>query len=116
MILGNEGLFKKGCPDIPDGRAPEQSQVTLNGLSYQLFKISDGAAGSTYATYCYTTKQEQNYYAIQFVIRYTSGCDESCGPYCGAEFEIACKNFDKVKEVEKPIEQIVSTIKFINLK
>ena len=114
VVLDSDNLIKKGCPNIPDGVAPKKTRITLNGLSYQLFKISDGAAGSTYTTYCYATKNEQNYYAIQFIIRYTTGCGENCGPYCGTEHEAACQNFDKVKEVEKPIEQMVSTLRFSN--
>jgi hypothetical protein len=111
-VLENEDSIKKGCPNIPDGITPEKSQVTLGGLNFDLYKLSDGAAGSTYTTYCYTTKLDQEYYAIQFVIRYTTGCGESCGPYCGTENEAVCQNFDKVKEVEKPIEQMVATFKF----
>lgn len=112
VVLAGEDLVKTGCPNIPDGSAPAESLVNLNNLSFRLLKISDGAAGSTYTTYCYVTERERKNYAIQFVIRYTSGCGESCGPYCGTEHEAACRNFDKAQEVEKPIEQMVSTLKF----
>ena len=110
-IFSNSESYLKGCPNIPDGTLFENNPVIINGINYQLNKISDAAAGSTYTTYCYIGRKDQKNYAIQFVIRYTSGCGENCGPYCGTENEAACKNFDKVKEVEKPIEQMVSTFK-----
>jgi hypothetical protein len=111
VVPANENLIKQGCPDIQTS-SPEQSQLILNGNNFTLYKESEGAAGSTFTTYCYTTKKDQNNYTIEFLIRYTSGCGENCGPYCGTPNETACRNFDKVKEVEKPIEQMISTFKF----
>ncbi len=103
----------KGCPDLQGGLPVEKKGVTLNNIKYSLSTSSGGAAGSTYTTYCYVTQKDQKYYIIEFLIRYTSGCGENCGPYCGTQFENECKNFDKLKEVETPIDQILSTFKFI---
>jgi hypothetical protein len=113
VVPASEDLVKTGCPDIQAGALPlDHSQVTLNGINFTLYKESEGAAGSTYTTYCYATPKGQNNYVIEFVMRYTSGCGESCGPYCGTPNEALCQNFDKVKEVEQPIEQMVSTFRF----
>jgi hypothetical protein len=111
VVPANENLIKQGCPDI-QASSPEQSQLTINGINFTLYKESEGAAGSSFTTYCYTTLKDQKYYAIDFLIRYTNGCGDGCGPYCGTPNETVCRNFDKVKEVEKPIEQMISTLKF----
>jgi hypothetical protein len=68
--------------------------------------------GSIYKTYCYTTKRNDNYYVINFLIRSTSRCGNICGSYCGTQYEAECKNLEIIKDIEEPINQIVSTFTF----
>lgn len=103
-------ILKNCFPDyLGVGLQPKKAEI--NNINYDLYELSDAAAGSTYTTYCYTTQKDQKYYALRFVMRYTSGCGESCGPYCGTPQENVCRNFNKAEEVEKPIKQIVATVK-----
>jgi hypothetical protein len=117
VVSISEDPIAKGCPNfpggLPSGYAGTQETVRINNIDYILYKASDGAAGSSYDSYCYVTKKDQNYYVISFVIRTTNGCGQNCGPYCGTQYEQECLNFSLLKDVETPIKNIVSTFKFI---
>jgi len=111
MVVSEEqDPLRVGCPDLPSNIS--SVPVEINGLDYIFYEASEGAAGSTYTTYCYITKKDKNYYVFNFLIRTTSGCGTNCGPYCETQFETECKNLDIVNAIDKPIEKIVSTLKF----
>lgn len=109
VVSGSEDPLKVGCSDL----SPNASSVPveINGQDFIFYEYGDGAAGSTYTTYCYITKKNNNYYVLDFFIRTTNGCGTNCGPYCETQFEAECKNLDIVNEIDKPIEKIVSTLK-----
>lgn len=105
-----ESPTEKGCSgtQLDSGKTK-----TINGIDYVLFIGSDVGAGSLYGDYCYVTKKDQNYYVLDFVIWSHTGCgDGGCGAYCETQFEMECKNLDRADMIEKPIEKIVSTLKF----
>jgi hypothetical protein len=105
-----------GCgQDISSGieiSGPED--VMLNNMNFKLYRGGDVGAGQLYTDYCYALDANNKHYTINFLIHSTNGCgDGNCGPYCGTENEQACKNFDMQKEVVQPMENMVSTLKFI---
>jgi hypothetical protein len=110
IVQEEQDSLKVGCPDLPSNIS--SIPVEINGLDYIFYEASEGAAGSTYTTYCYITKKDKNYYVFNFLIRTTSGCGTNCGAYCETQFETECKNLDIVNTIDKPIEKIVSTFKF----
>jgi len=86
----------------------------INNMKFEVYTSSDVGAGQLYSDYCYIYTIGYWSYVIDFSIHSTNGCGNgNCGPYCGTSNEQACKNFDMQKEVIAPIEQIVSTFKFI---
>ncbi len=88
---------------------------TINGMNFVVYESNDVGAGQLYSEYCYILDENNKNYVIDFLIHSTSGCGNgNCGPYCGTENEQACKNFDIQKEIIQPIEEIISTFKFIN--
>jgi len=104
--------LKNGCPDVPSDA--QESKVTINGIDYSLYKGEDPGAGSLYSSYCYITQKNQKYYILYFVIWSHLGCGGgNCGAYCGTQFETECRNLDRVKDIEKPIEKMVSTFKIL---
>jgi hypothetical protein len=117
VVSINEDPVAKGCPDFPISAlgtpGATQELAKINNIDWTLYKAADGAAGSSYNSYCYVTKKDQNYYVISFVIRTTNGCGQNCGPYCGTQYEQECLSFSLLKDVETPIKNIVFTFKFI---
>lgn len=117
VVSISEDPVAKGCPDFPlsylGTQGATQKTVKINNIDYALYWASDGAAGSSYNSYCYVTKKDQNYYLISFVIRTTNGCGDNCGPYCGTQYETECRNFDFSKDVEIPIRKIMFTFRFL---
>jgi len=106
-----EDAAKEGCPDIPADS--QEEKVTINNINYSLKKGEDAGAGSLYSSYCYIAQKNQKNYVLYFVIWSHLGCGNgSCGAYCETQFETECKNLDRIKDIEKPIEKIVSTFKF----
>ena len=103
-----------GCPDMKD--TIEQSWTiqgkTNDGLTYLLYKWGDAGAGQRYSLYCYAVQGKNNYYVFDITIRSANGCGwGSCGAYCGTPFEQECRNLDRVKDIEQPLNNIVATLK-----
>jgi hypothetical protein len=114
-VVIEEDPVEKGCPNFPGGsQGSTQEAVRINNIDYTLHKASDGAAGSSYLSYCYVTEKDLKYCVIDFVIRVTNGCGQSCSVYCGTQYQEECLNFNLENDVEKPIENILSTFKFLN--
>jgi len=114
VVPSSQYSLKNACPDYHQAPYfPEPQTLNFNGIDFTLYYSAEGAVGSNYLTYCYQTQKGDNYYILDFLIRTTSGCGQGCGPYCGTEHEEECINFNLHEEVEKPIEMIVSTLKFI---
>lgn len=110
----NEDPVKKGCPDFPVGiQGATENEVRINNIDYTFYRGSEGAMGSSYTNYCYVAPKGQNYYIVYFVIRSATGCGNNCGTYCGTQYEAECKNLDRAKDIEKPIEKIISTFRFV---
>lgn len=114
VVSTNEDPIKKGCPDFPAGiQGATESKIRINNIDYLLYAGSEGAAGSSYNSYCYVTERGQKYYVIDFVIRTTNGCGGSCGPYCGTQYELECINFNFEKDIKEPVQKIISTFRFL---
>jgi hypothetical protein len=112
-VVVEEDPIAKGCPDFPSGyQNIITKNVGINGIDFVIHKASDGAAGSSYISYCYVAEKDMKYYVVNFLIRTTNGCGENCGPYCGTQYEQECLNFNFSEDVEKPIEAIMSTFRF----
>jgi hypothetical protein len=96
----------------PNETNTEEKQVKINGYDFKVFKNSDIGAGSMYTTYCYTTQIEKSTYTVLFSIWSAAGCGQgNCGPYCDTPNEEECKTLDRTKEMDEPIEKIMSTFK-----
>jgi hypothetical protein len=115
VVSINEDPLAKGCPDFPAGiQGAAQEPLKINNIDWTLYTGAEGAAGSSYINYCYVAERNNNYYVVSFEIRTTNGCGSNCGPYCQTQYEAECINFNLAKDVEKPIETIVSTFKFLD--
>ena len=64
-----EKLDKDGCPPLVIEPSVKKN-VTLSGIPFCVQAIDDGAAGSTYRTYSYTTTVGKQIVALQFQIRH----------------------------------------------
>ena len=114
VISINEDPIVKGCPDFPLGiQGATQEMIKINNIDWTFYWGAEGAMGSSYASYCYVIKKDQNYYVVYFEIRNTNGCGENCGPYCGTQYEQECLDFNLARDVEKPIGLIMSTFQFL---
>lgn len=101
----------RGCANIQTGLGVKQQSIIINNINYILYTTSDAGAGSVYNDYCYVAQQGQNYYVLDFNIRYHSGCyNGGCGAYCETQYETECRNFNLNRDVEAVIQQIVSTL------
>jgi len=106
----------KACPDLQNSGNPMTSiqGKTSGGLSYTLYKNTDIGAGSLYATYCYVIQGKTHSYVFDFTIRSHSGCGAGeCGAYCDTPNEEECRNLDRVKTIEEPLNQIVASFKLL---
>ncbi len=96
------------------GQVVPRESKTINNLTYTIYEGSDVGAGNLYSDHCYVLNKDDKYYVVDFVIHSINGCGNgNCGPVCGTNRENACKNFDMIKEIEQPIENIVSTLRFL---
>ena len=104
------------CPDLRNSGNPmiTTQGKTKDGLSYSLYKSTDIGAGSLYATYCYVIQGEENNYVFDFTVRSHSGCGGGeCGAYCDTSHEQECRDLDRMKAIEEPLNQIVDSFKLI---
>lgn len=107
--------IQNGCPQFALGASNTEQAVTLNNINFTLYTSTDGGAGTFYKNYCYVTSKGQDYFVLNFVISYHIGCYQGgCGAYCGTPYEVECRNFDLARDVDQPIQTMVSTFKFIN--
>jgi hypothetical protein len=114
VVSINEDPVAKGCGDMQSNlSAVTEQKIKINNIDFSLYTARDAGAGNLYSNYCYVTEKNQKYYIIYFLINSHTGCYQGgCGAYCGTQYEAECRNFDLVRDVEKPIETIVSTFMF----
>jgi hypothetical protein len=113
VVSANEDPAAKGCGDLQSNSAIKEQKITINNIDFTLYTASDAGAGNLYSSYCYVAEKNQKYYIIYFLINSHTGCYQGgCGAYCGTQYETECRNFDLVRDVEKPIEKIMSTFMF----
>lgn len=104
---------QSGCPDELMAEKHTQSEVEIGDRDYTLIKGEGIGAGSLFNAYCYISKAGNNNFVLYFSIWSHSGCGSGdCGAYCGTQFETECRNLNRVEQIEKPIEKMVSTFKF----
>jgi hypothetical protein len=106
----------KACPDIQNNGNPMTTTQgkTIGGLSYSLYKNNDIGAGSLYSTYCYLVQAKENTYVFNFTVRSHSGCGGGeCGAYCDTPNEQECRDLDRVKTIEEPLNQIVDSFTIV---
>ncbi len=102
------------CPQIDENQITQSGMWASDGLHY-VFTISEDLwAGQRYTSFCYIFSGEQANYVLNFEIHSPIGCGSgACGPYCDTEFEQECKDFDMIKDIEEPIDRILSTVNLI---
>jgi len=85
-------------------------KLTLSGTDFCITKVVDAGAGSVFPVYYYTVKQSNTYITLKFEVQYSN-----CGGYYGQPEFSACEEFKQNlrMNVEKPIENIISTFRFI---
>lgn len=108
-------IIDKGCVYAEMGRDYTKEKIIIKNREFLLFKSSDAGAGSLYNGYCYVFENNEKYYAINFLIWSHAGCgEEQCGAYCQTQFETECQNLDRIRDIQQPMEKIVSTLKIID--
>jgi len=103
-----ESAFRQGFAAKP---TPER--ITINGVSFCLQENSEGAVGTSYITYNYTTVREKECFVVSFVVGYPN-----CSNYLPIENQKMQETYDKCRldnEVTKPetINKILSTLRFL---
>ena len=88
-----------------------KGKIKLNNIDFCLSEAADAGLGSVFPTYYYTTKHNDNYFVIKFETRRVGSCDAYYDSTKQSECEEFQKNIDEI--VEKPIENIVSTFRFL---
>ncbi len=95
------------CPETItiDNPANTIAKKIVNNKTYCIETSSEGAAGSIYTTYTYSTKQEDNLVAAKFTLRYPQcyNYDDSVKAVCEKEYN----NF----ALNELVDKIVNTIK-----
>jgi hypothetical protein len=113
IVPGTQDSLALGCPNVQADIATKKD-LMINNINYSYYLMSDAGAGSVYNDYCYVTQKDQNYYVMDFSIRYHAGCyNGGCGAYCGTEYETECRNFDLARDVEALISLMMSTFTFL---
>jgi len=103
--------FPDECPEIettPAPFPPTEEKTTINNVPFCLKKTSEGAAGSIYISYYYTTIKDKKCLTMYLVLRYTN-----CGVFGspGEEAYQECEHENKVTKSET-LNQILSTFRF----
>jgi hypothetical protein len=114
IVSNPQNPIENGCPDLKDTNYSLEKTIgqTNNGLKYFLYRWEDVGAWSLYSLYCYVIQGKTDYYVFDFAIRSHSGCWKGqCGAYCETQFEQECKDLNRLKDIENPIREIVSTFK-----
>ena len=88
-------------------------RTTINNLPFCLQKTSEGAAGTTYTTYSYTTTRNKECFVVSFTMSYPN-----CMNYLPIESQEMQMAYNKCRldnEVNKPavIDKMLSTFKFL---
>lgn len=107
----NEGGCYNPYPDYPKWGIENKEIVKLNNIEFCLTKTEDAGMGSVFPTYYYTTKKDSNYFVVKFETSMVGNCDN----YSDLARQNDCKEFYKNidKAIKKPIENIVSTFRFL---
>jgi len=117
--------FANKCPFIPipgftgtEEEAMKQGfatseRTTINNMSFCLQKITEGALGTTYITYNYTTVRKAKCFTISFTVPYPN-----CQNYLPVENQEMQKAYDDcilANEITKPqtIQRMLSTFRFV---
>lgn len=103
-----ESAFRQGFAARP---TPER--ITVNGVPFCRQENREGAMGTSYITYNYTTVREKECFVVSFEVGYPN-----CSNYLPIESQEIQKAYDKCRldnEVIKPetINKILSTFKFL---
>lgn len=108
---GNSIINADGCYLSSNPIAKNYSQITSGNIQFCVSSTNEGAAGTFYNTYYYTTLKNGDYYTLEFVIS-----EVDCGVYGGAgnpKYQ-ACINDDNNYNsiVTQQIQKSVSTLQF----
>lgn len=95
-----------------DSEPKASGEGVVGGGAYTLYKSSGVGAGTLYSDFCYVIPSKEKYYVLDFLIRSHTGCENGgCGAYCETQFETECRKLDRNRDIEKPIQDIVSSFK-----
>lgn len=81
-------------------------QKTINQTTYCIHSLSEGAAGSTYSSYTYTTTNKDRLISLAFTIRIPN-CNNFDEPK-----KTACEREQKTFNVDTVADKIIKTIQF----
>ena len=90
---------------LEKGMPIKETKVTVSGRDYCIETQSEGAAGSTYINYTYTTTKGGKLVSYVFVLKYPN-CDNYPDPK-----KTECKNERNIFNLNNLIEQITQTLK-----
>jgi len=107
-----------GCPKLKESSMITESWLwRSNNIHYDFYQGEDVGAGSRYTSICYIFSWNTVNYVLNFEIHSHLGCVNSgCGAYCGTQFEQECRNFDLIRDVETPIEKMISSFQEVKSK
>lgn len=97
------GLFTCVETGQETARTGQTAKKTINGWNYCVTKITEGAAGSTYTQYSYTTDINSNILIFTFSLRYPQ-----CANYDYPQ-KTACENEENTFNIDNLVHQIIFT-------
>jgi hypothetical protein len=106
----DDANFPNECPDIetePAPFPPEEEKITINDITFCLQKTGEGAAGSTYVSYYYTTIKNKKCLTLYLVLRYSN-----CGNFTDEVIRKQCEEENNIT-IPETLNQILSTFRFL---
>ncbi|MES2059996.1 MAG: hypothetical protein V4438_03120 [Patescibacteria group bacterium] len=118
--IGDKNIDNDGCyAGYEIEGKPIISKVSINNISYCLATGGGVGAGQRYYAYDYTTKHDDTYVTLQYVIHTSNGCSVfmNSGDINSPDNKRYNECLDFVKNYDnlvlKPIQESVTTLKFI---
>lgn len=102
QVLG--GAFTCTEAGLPEGRAGETSQRTVDGNTYCVTEVVNGAAGSIYTQYAYAFPKDDKTVILTFTLRAVQ-----CGNYDEPE-KTRCEAERQAFDIDRIVDRIAQTL------
>ncbi|HEY0964796.1 MAG TPA: hypothetical protein VGE31_03290 [Candidatus Paceibacterota bacterium] len=105
IFLNTEGYGCTPAGAVTD-RAGKTEEKTINGRSYCVTTLEEGAAGSVYRQYAYMTEKEGTSFVLTLSTR-----SVQCGNFDAAE-RVACEEEQRTFDLDNLVDQMAETVEF----